>query len=84
MKKFNLMQVVPSLESGGAEQGTIDVANYLASMELNSFIISNGGSMLMQLNKQKVHHINLPLISKNILTMLNMLGIRLQMIQSSN
>ena len=33
MKKFNLMQVVPSLQSGGVEQGTIDVANYLAEIE---------------------------------------------------
>ena len=32
MKKFKLMQVVPALRSGGVEQGTLDVANYLASL----------------------------------------------------
>ena len=46
MKDLKLLQILPSLESGGVEQGTVDVANYLASMELNSFIISNGGSLL--------------------------------------
>jgi len=30
MNKFNLMQVIPSLDSGGVEQGTIDLANFLA------------------------------------------------------
>ena len=40
MKKFNLMQVVPSLQSGGVEQGTIDVANYLAETEINNYIAS--------------------------------------------
>ena len=29
MKELRLLQVVPSLESGGVEQGTIDVANYI-------------------------------------------------------
>ena len=37
MKKFNLMQVVPSLQSGGVEQGTIDVANYLAEIEIKNY-----------------------------------------------
>ena len=71
MKDLKLLQIVPSLESGGVEQGTVDVANYLASKRLNSFIISNGGKMLMQLDKKYVHHINLPLYSINIFTMFN-------------
>ena len=30
MKELRLLQVLPSLKSGGVEQGTIDVANYIA------------------------------------------------------
>ena len=30
MSSFNLVQIVPSLDSGGVERGTIDVANFLA------------------------------------------------------
>ena len=37
MKNFNLLQIIPSLESGGAEQGTIDVANFLGEKNLGSF-----------------------------------------------
>ena len=30
MKDLRLLQIVPSLESGGVEQGTINVANFIA------------------------------------------------------
>ena len=30
MSSFNLVQIVPSLDSGGVERGTVDVANFLA------------------------------------------------------
>ncbi len=69
MKDLKLLQLVPSLESGGVEQGTIDVANYIASKGLKSFIASSGGKMLYQLNRKHIHHFNLPLYSKNIFIM---------------
>ena len=70
MKKFNLMQVVPSLESGGAEQGTIDVANYLAETEIKNYITSSGGQMLSYLNTGYVKHYTVPVHSKNFLKIL--------------
>ena len=68
MKDIKLLQIVPSLESGGVEQGTVDVANYIASKGLDSFIASSGGGMLRQLNRKKVQHTTLPLYSKNFYT----------------
>ena len=56
MKEIKLLQIVPSLVSGGVEQGTIDVANFIGSKDLNSSILSNGGRMLSLLNKKKVTH----------------------------
>ena len=67
MKKFNLLQIVPSLNSGGVEQGTIDVANSQAERKNLNFIISNGGKMTPYINKAFVQHINLPVHSKNFL-----------------
>jgi len=67
MKKINLMQVVPSLHSGGIEQGTIDVANYFAKNEIKNYIASSGGQMLSYLNKRYVEHFILPVHSKNFL-----------------
>ena len=56
MKNFNLLQIVPSLNSGGVEQGTIDVANFLGERNLGSFVVSNGGDMLTLLNKKNTNH----------------------------
>ena len=65
MKRFNLMQILPSLQSGGVEQGAIDVANFLASLEIKNHITSNGGQMLTYLNKKYIEHNSLPVHSKN-------------------
>ena len=65
MKRFNLMQILPSLQSGGVEQGTVDLANYLASLEIKNYITSNGGQMLTYLNREYVEHNKLPVHSKN-------------------
>ena len=65
MNNFNLLQIIPSLNSGGVEQGTIDVANFAAEQNIGSFIVSNGGKMLTHLNRN-VPHINLPVNSKNL------------------
>lgn len=67
MKKFNLLQILPALNSGGVEQGTIDVANKIAEENNKNTIISNGGAMLKFLNKKYVTHYTLPVHSKNFL-----------------
>ena len=65
MKELRLLQVLPSLKSGGVEQGTIDVANYIADKGFQSFVVSSGGRMLTQFNRSDVQHITLPVHSKN-------------------
>ena len=70
MKDLKLLQVIPSLESGGAEQGTIDVANYIAEQGYESFVASRSGRMLNQLNRKSVKHLDLPVHSKNPFVML--------------
>ena len=42
MSSFNLVQIVPSLDSGGVERGTIDVANFLAEKKIKYTINSLG------------------------------------------
>ena len=69
MKNFNLLQIIPSLDSGGVEQGTIDVANFIGEKDLGSSIVSNGGNMLTLLNRRKTSHFKLPVHSKNIFIM---------------
>ena len=67
MSSFNLVQIVPTLESGGVERGTVDVANYLSSKNLSNHIISSGGNLLNEINKEFTSHCLLPVNSKNFL-----------------
>ena len=36
MSSFNVAQILPSLDSGGVERGTIEVANYLSELNLKN------------------------------------------------
>lgn len=68
MKNFNLLQVVPSLNSGGVEQGTLDLAKGLVEKGYKSFAASSGGKLVLKLEKYNSKHFTLPLNSKNIFT----------------
>ena len=72
MSSFNVVQVIPALESGGVERGTIDVANYLAELKIYNSIISNGGSLENELNQEFIDHFKLPVHSKNPLVYFNL------------
>ena len=72
MSSFNVVQVIPALESGGVERGTIDVANYLAELKIRNSIISNGGSLENELNSEFIDHFKLPVHSKNPLLYFNL------------
>ena len=65
MSSFNLVQIVPSLDSGGVERGTVDVANFLAEKKIQNFIITSGGKMIKELNDKFIHVHKLPVASKN-------------------
>ena len=56
MKDFNLLQIIPELNSGGAEQATIDVAKSIGSLGNKSIIVSNGGRMVPLLKKHNIKH----------------------------
>jgi glycosyltransferase involved in cell wall biosynthesis len=64
-----VLQVIPSLVSGGAERGTIDLAGALAAAGWTPYVASSGGPMEHQLARLGVRHLRLPLASKNPLVM---------------
>jgi glycosyltransferase involved in cell wall biosynthesis len=63
-----VLQVIPSLVSGGVERGTVEVAVALAAAGWNALVASAGGPMERDLARAGVEHITLPLASKNPLT----------------
>lgn len=70
MLKLRVLQVVPELNSGGVERGTVEVAKSLIAHNHQAFVCSYGGSMVDKLEKLGAIHIKLPVHSKNPLRML--------------
>lgn len=64
-----VLQVLPELETGGVEVGTIEVASELKEHGIENFVASQGGRMVYNLERLKIKHLTLPLKSKNPFTM---------------
>jgi len=61
--------MVPALESGGVETGTIDLAVSLEKMGHTVSVMSSGGKLVKQLEDNKILHIKLPINKKSILSL---------------
>jgi glycosyltransferase involved in cell wall biosynthesis len=64
--KLNILQVLPSLESGGVERGTLEIAKYLAKKKHNSYVISSGGRLEGDLIKNGSFHLKLNIGKKSL------------------
>ncbi|HLY44583.1 MAG TPA: glycosyltransferase family 4 protein [Stellaceae bacterium] len=64
-----VLQVIPSLVSGGVERGTVDLAAALVAAGWSAYVASAGGPMEHQLARVGAVHLKLPLASKNPLVM---------------
>ncbi len=64
-----VLQVLPELETGGVETGTIEIALELQKHGIKNFVASQGGRMVRELEKAGIPHLTLPLKSKNIFIM---------------
>lgn len=69
-KKLTILQVLPSLDSGGVERGTIEIASYLAKKKHNSFVLSKGGRLVNNLEKNGSTHIQMNIGKKSLFSLL--------------
>lgn len=67
---FTLLQVVPELETGGAEQTTLDVAKAVVRAGGSALVATRGGRMVTRLEADGGRVALMPVQSKNPLTML--------------
>ena len=65
-----VVQILPALNNGGVERGTVEVANFLVNSGHTSIVISAGGKMLENLS-EKVEHISLAVGKKSLTTILH-------------
>lgn len=64
-KKAVIMQILPALENGGVERGTIDIAKALKKEGFEPIVVSKGGILVYQLKEAKINHIQLNVSTKN-------------------
>jgi hypothetical protein len=62
---LSVLQVLPALETGGAQRGAVDVACALAAAGGRAFVASAGGRMVRELERNGVKHFVLPVNTKN-------------------
>jgi glycosyltransferase involved in cell wall biosynthesis len=60
-----VLQVLPALETGGVEQGTVDVAVATAEAGWRALVASAGGSKVYAIERAGGTHVSLPLDTKN-------------------
>lgn len=63
---MKVIQLLPALNSGGVERGTLDLARALARAGHESIVISSGGRMVEQLELEGSRHITLPVHKKSL------------------
>ncbi|MEO0442946.1 MAG: glycosyltransferase family 4 protein [Pseudomonadota bacterium] len=66
---MKIVQVLPALNSGGVERGTVEFARYLVDQGHQSMVISAGGSLASQLEQQGSRHIAFPVHKKNLFSL---------------
>jgi glycosyltransferase involved in cell wall biosynthesis len=67
---FTLLQVIPELETGGAEQSTIDVARAVVRAGGTALVATRGGRMVSRLESDGGRLAQMPVQTKNPLVML--------------
>lgn len=70
IKKPVIMQVIPELGPGGAEQGCIDMTAALVGAGAEALVICHGGSRIHEIARAGGTHIDMPVHSKNPLTIM--------------
>lgn len=68
MKK-TILQILPNLDYGGVERGTVEVANELIRRGFNSIVISGPGRLIPKLQAGGSKHIELPVGKKSLFSL---------------
>jgi glycosyltransferase involved in cell wall biosynthesis len=80
-RTFTLLQVTPELETGGAEQTTLDITRAVVRVGGKALVAARGGRMTGQLEADGGRLFALPMQSKNPLTVIGNTGKLMEIIQ---
>lgn len=63
-RPVTILQVLPRLETGGVERGTVEIAEGIVAAGGRALVASEGGRMVRELARVGAEHVTLPLASK--------------------
>ena len=63
-----VLQILPSLDFGGVERGTVEIANELVRRKHKSIVMSANGRLVPELIASGTEHIDLPVGEKSIMS----------------
>jgi len=58
---ITVVQLLPELNTGGVERGTLEIGSYLTAHGHRSFVVSGGGRMVSSLEKNGSRHVTQPI-----------------------
>ena len=76
MKPLKVVQLLPALDSGGVERGTLEIARALVAAGHESVVLSKGGRLVEQLQREGSRHIARDLGRKSPATFLQYRALR--------
>ena len=65
---MKIVQLLPELNEGGVERGTMELSRELVKLGHESIVISAGGKFQNQIENEGGKHITFDICSKNLLT----------------
>ena len=81
---MNILQILPELNVGGVETGTIDLAKYLVRYGHKAVVVSAGGELVKELESVGGIHYQLPVHKKSIFSILRSIPELVQIIKKEN
>lgn len=81
---MNILQILPELNVGGVETGTVDFAKYLVANGHKSVVVSAGGGLVEELSANGSRHYAMPVHKKNLFTMIDCVGRLAAVIREEN
>ena len=63
---MKILQILPELNSGGVERGTVEFARELVKQGHESIVVSAGGRQVAQLEREGSRHIQMPVHKKSL------------------
>jgi glycosyltransferase involved in cell wall biosynthesis len=73
---MKVIQILPELNAGGVERGTLEIADFLSKQGHEAIVISNGGRMVEALEASGARHIAMPVHRKSLVSLLQVLPLR--------